>query len=224
MNKALIVAAHPDDDILGCGGILSRFRNKVEFKVIFIAEGTSCRFVEPHCDESKSETEIRNSYGKQALEFLGVTDYEFKNLPCGRLDQTPLIEINKIIEKAIREFEPDTVFTHANCDSNQDHVKVYNATLISTRPGCNSVKNVYSYEVLSSSEWGFHKAFTPNAFFALEEKNVREKYDALDMYKSEIRPFPFPRSEKGIFTLAAQRGMQSGNEYAEAFRIVRQVQ
>jgi len=224
MNKALIVAAHPDDDILGCGGILSRFRDSVQFKVIFIAEGSSCRFRDAFCEAAKSETEIRNSYAKQALEYLGVKDYEFNNLPCGRLDTTPLIEINKIIEQAISEYKPDTVFTHANCDSNQDHVKVYHSTMISTRPGCNSVRNVLSYEVLSSSEWGFHEAFTPNTFFALSEENVREKYEALDIYESEIRPFPFPRSEKGIFTLATQRGIQSGKDYAEAFRSVRQVQ
>jgi len=222
MNRALIIAAHPDDDILGCGGIISKFRDKVVFKIVFIGEGSTCRFTNPDSDEAKKAIVYRESCAKNALELLGVNEYSFHNLPCGSFDQVPLIEINKVIEKEISKFKPDTVFTHSDCDSNKDHVKVYDATIISTRPGC-GVDNVFSYEVLSSSEWGFKIGFSPNVFYNLTENNVDDKYNALYKYSSEIKQFPFPRNKKGIITLATYRGMQSGNIYAEAFKLIRQL-
>ena len=222
MKRALIISAHPDDDILGCGGILSKYKNKVSFKVVFIGEGSTCRFSSANSAEAQKEVKIRNSYAKKAFGVLGVDEYSFYNLPCGRFDTVSLIEINKIIEKEISDFKPDTVFTHSESDSNKDHVKVHDATIIATRPDC-GVEGVYTYEVLSSTEWGFNQAFSPNIFFSLSEKNVNEKYEALDKYVSEVKPFPHPRSKKGIFTLATQRGMQSGNSYAEAFKLIRHI-
>ena len=165
MNKVLIIAAHTDDEILGCGGLLSNLRDQAEFKVVFVAEGTTCRYDKPSCQEAQKEIELRNGFAVKALNSLGVTHYCFYNLPCGRLDNTPQIEINKIIEKEIKLFSPDTVFTHSNCDSNKDHHKVYDATIIATRPQ-SLVKRVLSYEVLSSTEWGFDKAFSPNLFLS----------------------------------------------------------
>ena len=220
IKKALIIASHPDDDILGCGGILSKFKNIIEFKVIFIAEGSTCRFKDPNCNEAKNEIVKRNSFAVSALKYLGVFNYEFYDLPCGRLDHTPHIVINKIIEQEIQNFKPDTIFTHSNCDSNKDHHKVYDATIIATRPGC-GVNNVLSYEVLSSTEWGFDKVFNPNLFISLSQNDVINKWNSLKYYLTEIKNFPYPRSKKGIETLASYRGLQSGNEYAEAFKLVR---
>jgi len=221
MNKILIIGAHPDDDILGCGGIMSRFKNSVDFKVIFIAEGTTCRYIEPNCEEAQNETAQREKYAIEALKYLGIDNYKFHNLPCGRLDQVPQIKINKIIEDEISSFKPDSVFTHSTCDSNKDHHKVFDATVIATRPGC-GVDNVFSYEVLSSTEWGFTKSFTPNVFFRLTEEDIFNKWIALSKYKSELKDFPYPRSKKGVKALAEYRGLQSGNNYSEAFQLIRQ--
>jgi LmbE family N-acetylglucosaminyl deacetylase len=221
MKRVLIIAAHPDDDILGCGGIMSRFRNKVEFKVIFIAEGTTCRFNNPTYEpDAEKEITIRNGYAREALRVVGVNEYEFYNLPCGRLDTIPQIEINKIIEKEIYYFKPDTIFTHWHSDSNMDHRKVYDATIIATRPN-NIIKQVYTYEVLSSSEWGFKTSFLPNTFFNLSLNDVKNKCKAMQCFRSEQRPWPFPRNKKGITTQLEQRGMQSGTKYAEAFQLIR---
>ena len=224
MNRALIIAAHPDDDILGCGGVISRskrYYDNTVYKVIFIAEGSTCRFDDPESPEARNEILKRNLDGIEALKYLKVDDQHFYNLPCGRLDQVPQIEINKIIENEINEFKPDTVFTHSKCDSNIDHHKVYDATIIATRPGC-GVNKVLSYEVLSSTEWGFSKSFTPNVFFKLSEEDIINKWNALSKYKSELKEYPYPRSQKGIKSLAQYRGIQSGNEYAEAFQLIRQ--
>ena len=152
---------------------------------------------------------------------LGVSEFSFYNLPCGRFNTKPLIEKNKLIEKEINSFNPDTVFTHSNNDSNKDHVIVYESTIIATRPG-SGVKKILSYEVLSSSEWNYNHPFSPNVFFSLNKKNIDDKCNALSMYKSEIGPFPYPRSNEGIINLANRRGIQCGSPYAEAFSLVRQ--
>ncbi len=221
LSRILIVAAHPDDDILGCGGTISALAGKAKIRVIFIAEGSSCRFDDHNSIQSKSVIKERNLMAINALELLGVTSYSFYNYPCGRLDQVPLIEINKVIEKEIKEFKPDTIFTHSNIDSNQDHVKINQAALIAARPGLSSVKNIYAYEILSSTEWGFQDVFKPNLFVPLTELDVRAKVNAMLCYKSEFKDFPFPRSEKGIFYLASLRGMQSGYQFAEAYNVIR---
>ena len=220
-KKALIIAAHPDDDILGCGGLMSLYQSKIEFKVLFIAEGSSCRFTDLECIECQKEISRRNQMAVSALNKLSINQYHFCNFPCGRLDQVPLIEINKAIEKQISDFKPDTIFTHSDIDSNQDHVKVNKATIIATRPFNTCVENVLEYEVLSSTEWGFRDSFVPNVFLELSEVNILDKVKSLSVYETEMREFPFPRSKDGIINNARYRGMQSGFNYAECFRLVR---
>jgi LmbE family N-acetylglucosaminyl deacetylase len=226
MNKVLIIAAHPDDDILGCGGLISKYRNLVDFRVIFIAEGSSCRYIlqETTHESLQKVIDERNSFGKKALELLGIKNYFFYNLPCGRLDQFPILEINKIIETEINNFKPDTVFTHSFEDTNNDHIIVHRATQMATRPGSNHfVDTVFAYEVLSSSEWRFTHTFLPNHFEILSENDVNNKWLSLNTYESEVKEFPYPRSEEGVIMLAKYRGMQCGNTYAEAFQLIRKI-
>jgi LmbE family N-acetylglucosaminyl deacetylase len=223
MKRALIIAAHPDDDILGCGATMSRFQSQTEFRVVFIAEGTSCRFSDTDCEDYGAELTKRNNSALDALHELRVTQVFFNNLPCGKLDQVPQIEINKIIEKHVKEFKPDTVFTHWDGDSNIDHRKVHDATVIATRPSTlgSGVATVLCYEVLSSSEWGFKDSFSPNLFFSVTEKDIDNKCSAFRKYYTEGNPWPHPRNDSGIEVLSKFRGMQSGNEFSEAFRILR---
>ncbi len=225
MKKALIIAAHPDDDILGCAGLMSKYVDEVEFKIVFIAEGSSCRYNSNQINDIKigKVIEDRNCFGIKALKLLGVNLFKFYNLPCGRLDQVPIIEINKIIEKEIEDFNPDTVFTHSFEDANNDHIIVHRATQMATRPKTHScLERVFTYEVLSSSEWRFTHTFSPNYFESLSIDDVKNKWLAIREYESEIKDFPYPRSEDGIFSLAKYRGLQSGFEYAEAFMLIRQ--
>jgi len=223
MKKILIVAAHPDDDILGCGGIISKYQSRgVIFKILFIGEGSTARFEDADSEEAKDAIEYRNSLALKALKFLKVKDVEFSNLACGRFDQIPIIEINKIIEKNIKDFDPDTILTHSPVDANNDHKIVFNATIMATRPGAlNHVNKLMSFEVLSSSEWAFTDTFKPNYFEELDEFHLEAKSHALSIYESEIKKYPFPRSVEGVRVLAKMRGMQSGFKYAEAFNIIR---
>jgi LmbE family N-acetylglucosaminyl deacetylase len=224
MKRILIIAAHPDDETLGCGGLISKYQQRdVEFKVLFLGEGSTCRFSDPSDVEALVAIEVRTKSARLAMGFLGIQDFEFHNLPCGRFDQVPIIIVNKIIEDVIRDFEPDTVFTHSPNDANNDHKIVFNSTLMATRPGAkNHVNRLLSYEVLSSSEWSYTNIFTPNYFEEISEEDLSRKWHTLSLYDGEMRSYPFPRSNEGVRALSMVRGMQAGVPYAEAFHLVRE--
>lgn len=224
MKRVLIIAAHPDDESLGCGATISKYsRRGAEFMVLFIAEGSSCRYESPACAGSRDAIAQRTHQAINALSLLGVKDYQFNDLPCGRLDQVPIIEINKLIERVVKKFNPDTVLTHSGLDANNDHRVVHRATIMATRPSAeNRVARVLSYEVLSSSEWAFGEAFLPTSFEQIEEHDLVLKCQAMAAYETEIKDYPFPRSEQGIRAQAMSRGMQAGVPLAEAFHLIRE--
>ena len=224
VKKLLVIAAHPDDELLGCGGTITKcISNGVLVKVLFLGEGSTCRYEYPSCKEALAAIKQRNLWAVEALEVIGVNDFEFFNLPCGRFDQTPIIEINKIIESVISNFRPDTIFTHSEGDSNNDHRIAYRATIMATRPcGEHVVNRLFCYEVLSSSEWSYTSTFVPNYFVSLTEKQLLSKWSGLECYGTEMRGYPFPRSWLGVKVLAMERGMQAGVEFSEAFQLVRE--
>ncbi|PJZ43108.1 hypothetical protein CH370_01370 [Leptospira kmetyi] len=224
MRKILIIAAHPDDDILGCGAFIFKHRNDCEFRVVFIAEGSTCRFSADQIQSSEAlkQIEIRTASAKKSLEVLGVNDYKFYDLPCGRLDQVPIIDINKIIENEIKTFKPETVMIHSETDVNNDHRIVARSLAMAARPvwpDCDL--NILSFEVLSTTEWNLTDPFVPNLFEEISEDCLKKKWKALECYYTEIKEFPYPRSYVGLETLARYRGMQSGFKLAEAFKIIR---
>lgn len=223
-KKYLIVAAHPDDDVLGCGGTLKKLSKlKKNVRVIFIAEGSSCRFTNYEKYKKKISKTInqREDYAKKALLDLGLKSSSFYNLMCGKLNKYPITEIAKIIENEILKFKPEVLITHSNYDVNLDHRTVYQACLQSTRPiKKNRIKALLSFEVLSSTEWKYNKTFEPNLFINID-KEIKYKIKAMQRYKSEMNNFPHPRSIIGINTLAKYRGIQSQNKFAEAFKIIR---
>ena len=227
MKRVLVIAAHPDDDILGCGGTLSKLRKLgANIQVAFVAEGTTCRYDTCNVltEEMRQEILVREAAAKEALDVLGIEDFTFHNLPCGRLDQVPIIEINKIIEKEISQFQPDTIFTHSYKDANSDHRRVVEATIMASRPGAqNFVERIYSFEILSTTEWKFIDSFRPNIFIRLDEDDSKKKIAAFEKYSSESREFPFPRCAKGLETLMVMRGMQCGSQFAEAFEVIREI-
>jgi|10_taG_2_1085330.scaffolds.fasta_scaffold02480_3 LmbE family N-acetylglucosaminyl deacetylase len=225
MSKVLFIGAHPDDVELGCGGVINKFCDTdYDVRVIFLAEGTSCRYnkCDIESDDVKKQIKFRTDCAIKSLNHLGVNSYEFYDLPCGRLDREPLIDINKIIEKEINTFKPYSVYTHSNTDTNKDHRIIFESTRIATRPGSKTfVNDVYLYEVLSSTEWNFNDSFNPNIFMGLSESNIQKKIESINKYTTEISNWPYPRSTEGITTLAKYRGMQIGVSYAEAFKLFR---
>jgi len=219
-GKTLIVAAHPDDEVLGCGGLIAKLINQGEqVRVVFIAEGSSCRH-NTLTDEVQEEINFRNQCGIEAMKVLGVNDYYFYNFPCGRLDSEPFIEIAKTIEREILDYEPITVLTHSRNDVHNDHKIVFKATVQATRPVGKIVKNLLSFEILSSSEWGYTESFKPNVFVNITS-TIDVKINAMHCYSTEQPKYPHPRSDQVIKSLATIRGSQSGVEYSEGFEIIR---
>ena len=225
-KKYLIIAAHPDDETLGCGATISYLRKKKnEVRVIFLGEGSTCRF------DSTTKKDIlikaieqRKKFSLNAMKILNVKSYFYYNLPCGKFDQIPILKLAKIIEKEISTFKPNIIFTHSETDVHVDHQRTFQATLQATRPSLNNnINTVLSFEILSSTEKNFTKEFLPNYFVELDIKSLNKKLSAMKSYKTETKKYPFSRSIVSIKNLAMYRGAQSGCDYAEAFKIIRTV-
>jgi len=220
-KRILIIAAHPDDEVLGCGGLISRFHQYSKFKVVYIAEGVSVRFTDRKSPQLKNEIEFRNK-GSEFLNKFGLTDLKFHNLPCGTLPITDAKILHDLIQFEVEDFHPDYIFTHSQFDNHQDHRSVYEAVMVAVRPILDLRKiGIVSFEVPSSSEWNFEMPFTPNLFLNMSLVDLENKMDMMAAYSGETRSYPFPRSKEGIKTLAQYRGTQSGFNFAEAYRAIR---
>ncbi len=216
-NKILIVAAHPDDEVLGCGGTLNQIKNNNIIKIIFLTNGVSAR--------SKNNKLIakRKKECMKVMKFLNVKKTSFYNLPDNQLDKIPLLKIVKIIEKEIKKFNPSIIFTHTENCLNIDHVTIFNSVITACRPiKKNNVKAVISFEVPSSTNWKVSqkKKFNPNFYFDIKN-NINDKIKCLEIYKSELKKYPHSRSSKGLKIFAQYRGLESGLKFAEAFEIKR---
>lgn len=224
-ERVLVVCAHPDDEILGCGALLAKLRKRgVAVRVLFVGEGSSCRFDPAERNSIDCLTAIadRQAAARTALSLIGVRDLTFHKAPCGNFGSIPLIDLGRIIEAEIGAFGPESVLTHSHVDANNDHRIVFQATLQATRPGMlNHVSYVLSFEILSSTEWRFVDTFSPNYFVPVGDEEIEGKIAALSSYKTETKPYPFARSPEAIRALAMVRGTQAGVTFAEAFHIVR---
>lgn len=226
-DRILVIAAHPDDDVLGMGGTMAKYRSKgVEVNVAFIAEGTTCRYDSIDHPDANSQLDIRKHSALSALKILDVGSVTFFDLPCGRLDTVPILEINKKIEGLIKKYKPTVVYTHSPKDVNHDHRIVSRSVEMATRPIPNSeISKIIFFEVLSSSEWVLspNDVFFPNTYEVLSESQIEKKCLALREYFTEIKSWPFSRSDEGVLTLAKYRGMQVGERLAEAFIVSRSI-
>ena len=223
-KKILIVAAHPDDEILGCGGLIKKFAKDNLFKIIIAGEGVTSRETYRNIEINEKKLFNLKKDSIKANQKLGVSDLEFLDLPDNRFDSVDLIDIAKLIEQIVNKFKPDIIFTHDYNDLNIDHCLLHRAVLISARPRANfCVKKIFTYEVMSSTGWNDNVGsdiFTPNYFVEIS-KQIMSKLNALKVYKSEMQSWPNARSLIGIKSLAAYRGAQVGIKYAEAFKLVR---
>ena len=221
-KRILVVAAHPDDELLGCGGSLAKLsKKKSNIYALFFTDGVSSRNKNNNTEASK-----RKKNSLKSLKIIGVKKSKFLSYADNALDKVPLIQIIKEIEKVIKEFKPDTIFTHSNVDLNIDHEIISRAVVTASRPKPNfCVKNILLFETLSSTEWNFNlkkKSFNPNYFIDIT-KTIDIKVKGAKAYKSEFSSWPHPRSITGIKNLAKYRGQSVGLKYAEAFCLLRKV-
>lgn len=219
-QNILIVAAHPDDEVLGCGGIIARHRAQGDqVNVIFLTKGVGVRGT--HYAGARDPSE-RSEASLKALAILGVpegcvTAFDF---PDNAMDSVPLIEIVRAIEHTALVLQPSQVYTHHASDLNVDHRAVFQAVLTSFRPQPDtSVRQILCFEVPSSTGWGspaMGLPFSPNTFIDIE-KHLEKKLRALAAYGMEMRSYPHARSLEAVRHLAHFRGSQMGLMAAEAF-------
>lgn len=209
----LVIAAHPDDEVIGMGGTikkLSKKNNKVHLCVV--SDGAAA------VKNKQRLVKLRKQACIKAGKLLGIKTIDFLNLADMKLDHIPQLEINLLLERIIKKYKPATVFTTPYSDFHKDHQKIHECTLVATRPAFSSVKNILSYEIPGTVK----TTYVPNIYENIS-KELPDKIKAFKFYSTEIKEFPHPRSIKSIENLAIHRGIEAGIERAEAFRLIRSI-
>ncbi|MCX4295767.1 MAG: PIG-L family deacetylase [Lachnospiraceae bacterium] len=227
MKKVLIVAAHPDDEVLGVGGTVARHvAEGDEVYALILGEGQTSRGRHRE-DIDQKVVEALHKNTLDSAKAVGYQEVFFADFPDNRFDHVDLLDIVKVVEQMIEKLHPEIVYTHYSGDLNVDHQYTARAVLTASRPiGDYCVAEIYAFETLSSSEWNFdysaQPAFCPNVFVDITDYYYK-KEQAMNCYVSELCDFPHPRSLVGMDSLSKTRGMTAGMERAEAFMLVRSV-
>jgi LmbE family N-acetylglucosaminyl deacetylase len=223
-DSVLVIAAHPDDELLGCGGTmfkLSRAGRRVN--VVIMAEGLTSR--DPKRDTTRRAKELSElaSTAQKANEMVGAK-VELLGFPDNRMDSIDRLDITKRVEEQIAKHQPRTVFTHHPGDVNIDHRQIFDAVVAACRPmPGSSVKELFMFEIPSSTEWqppAFGRPFEAQYLVDISGELSR-KLRALECYTTEMREWPHPRSVVAVEHLARWRGATIGVDAAEAFTVGR---
>jgi LmbE family N-acetylglucosaminyl deacetylase len=224
LDRVLVIAAHPDDEILGCGATAARLvadGHDVVFAIL--GEGLTSRSADREATDA-SHLKILHQQAHAAAAKVGVKQVVLHKLPDNRLDTVPLLEVVKLVEDLIAQLQPHVIYTHHGGDLNIDHGIIHRAVLTATRPiAGDTVREVYAFEVPSSTEWSFQRigpVFRPNVFVDVTA-TLEAKIAAMECYASEARRFPHPRSPEALRAIAARWGSVAGCGAAEAFELVR---
>jgi len=225
MKRVLIIAAHPDDEVLGMGGTIAKLvkeGNVVD--VLIVTDGSSSQYRDS--DHLAEIIEAKKKETRNCADVLGIRDIYYGELPDMKLDTTPHIRINRVIEDVIDKVQPDSVFTHFWGDVNCDHQNVYKSTLVAVRPVLGQVvRELYCYRVPSSTEWTPNKAdtmFMSNYFVDIQEF-TEQKYNAFACYSTELRDYPHPRSVQYLRENDKVVGLRVGMFAAEEFVLLRKL-
>ena len=224
-SNVLVIAGHPDDEILGCGGtILKHTKAGDRVNILIIAEGLTSRKEQRNRENLLEKFSSLHNAATNASKLLGVNKIELLDFPDNRLDSIELIEIVKVIEKRIDLFKPEIIYTHHHGDLNIDHQIINKAVITACRPlPLSYIKKILTFEVPSSTEWQKNiqsNVFIPNWFVNIEDE-LSMKLNALKEYKDEMREWPHPRSLRHVEISAFYRGAQVGIKAAEAFSLIR---
>jgi N-acetylglucosamine malate deacetylase 1 len=218
MKNILIIAAHSDDEALGCSGTIAKHiaqGDNVSF--LFMTDGVSSRV--------DNDAEVRFAAVKKVSKILKVNSFDNFNFPDNKMDLIPLLNVVKKIESKIKQIQPEVIYTHHIGDLNIDHQITHKAVMTACRPQPDfCVKEIYAFEVLSSTEWQTpgYLPFTPNVFIDITDYiNIKEQ--VLKSYSNEMRRSPHSRSIDNVIRLNALRGNSIGIDYAEAFMLTRSV-
>lgn len=225
-RTVLVVAAHPDDEVLGCGATVARRAARGDaVHIALLGDGVTSRHAR-EADADRAAVAALHEDARAVAAMLGAKSVAFGGLPDNRFDGVALLDVVKRVEGWVREVEPEVIYTHHPGDLNVDHRVTFQAVLTATRPvpGCR-VEELYAFEVASSTEWAFQRLtppFTPNVFEDVAE-TIELKVRSLERYRGEHRPFPHPRSGEALRAAARRWGSVAGLPYAEAFELIRAI-
>lgn len=223
-RSILVVAAHPDDEILGVGGTMARHAAEgAQVRVLIVAEGATSRHASRNEGLAGEERTALQAAAATAAAIVGSQPPLFLGLPDNRLDGLELLDIVKPIEAVVAEAAPELVYTHHVGDLNIDHRIVHRAVLTACRPQPGSpVRGIYCFETVSSTEWAGAATFSPTRFVDITPFMDR-KMEAVEAYGSEMRAFPHARSRDAVRALAQWRGATVGHPLCEAFEVLREI-
>jgi LmbE family N-acetylglucosaminyl deacetylase len=221
-KNILIVAAHPDDEFLGCGGTIAKLAKDNTVSALLLVDAITSRPKE-FSDEKRKK--LREDT-KNAHDIIAIRNTFFESFPDNEFDKIPLLNLIKTVSSYINKTAPDVIFTHHYGDLNIDHRRTFQAVLTACRPQPNFYHpDIYCFEIPSATEWqAFTGAefFKPNVFIDISD-TIDLKLEALKCYKSEMRDFPHSRSIKGIKIMAQDWGRKVGKTFVEAFELIRSV-
>ena len=206
----MVIAPHPDDEVLGMGGTIKKLSKKNTIILCVVSEGATAQY------KDKKMIQIRKDACKKCSKVLGISKIIFLDFADMKLNLSHL-EINKKLEKIIQKFKPEIVYTAPKNDLNLDHQAVFDSTLVACRPK-SGVKKILCYEMQGQTK----SPFEPNIFENIE-KEIDFKIKGFKMYKSEIEKFPNARSIIAIDNLAIMRGIQVGLKKAEGFQLIQEI-
>lgn len=224
----LVIAAHPDDEVLGCGGTIARRTDEgEEVHIAILGEGVTSRYDDPS-EADPAEIEALHADAQRAGKILGASSVQIFDFPDNRFDTVALLDIVKKIEEVVNAIEPETIYTQHGGDLNVDHKRTYRATLTATRPtpGNHRPREILAYEVPSSTDWSFQDfepSFEPTVFTGISGSPLERKLEAMAAYGGEVRDYPHPRSPEALRAIAKNWGSTAGIPAAEAFELVRSI-
>jgi LmbE family N-acetylglucosaminyl deacetylase len=223
-NRILVIAAHPDDEVLGCGGTIAKHvQRRDEVSCLVLGEGITSRYGSREAAGKNGLKKLKQD-AEKAAGILGIKETFFRDFPDNRFDTAPLLEIIKAVEAVKKEVKPDIIYTHHRGDLNIDHRITFQAVLTACRPVKDeTVSEIYSFEIPSSTEWAAPDAasyFMPDVFVDITA-TFRRKVEALKAYGTESRKYPHPRSPEAMEIIARRWGLTVGRELVEVFKLVR---
>src|SRR5437870_5094076 len=214
-KSALVIAAHPDDEVLGCGGVLALHARAGDLvTIVIVCEGESLRYGPGGVGQS--------AHILRAAEKLGIRDLRALRFPDQTLETIRLTELIAPLEKIVREVRPRVVYCQYGGDVNRDHQILFKAALVATRPTETYIDAVYAFDTASSTEWAYPRTFVPDTWVDISA-TLGTKLAAMACYESELRPYPLPRSLKALAHRARASGNQVCLDAAEVFMTVRRI-
>lgn len=214
--KILVIAPHPDDEVLGCGGTIAKHvSNGDEVHLCVVTSAYTP-------DWTPEFIKNRPLQIAKCQELLGISQVHLLDFPTVQLDTIPQKNLNDKISEVVGKTQADILYIPFKGDLNKDHRLIFESALVAARPLEHQVKKIFSYEILSETEWGQPLAvFAPNSYVDISNF-LNKKLAAMRVYDTELKPFPHPRSLEAVEALAKKRGAEAGLKAAEAFMLIRE--